>query len=289
MKKKKLILLTFVFMMLSTACGAGIDLPFRTEMKTGPTLSEPIQVESPQGQPPTDVTLSFGAGTLKILPNPGQGFIRGTATYNVKDFKPEIINQPGIVKIKQGNFKLNAVPKVNQRIKNEWSLAFSNNPMDLTIKSGGYTGKYEFGGLGLTELHISDGAANVDLSFSTPNPADMHAFRYETGASNITMDHLGNANFQTMLFESGGGNYHLDFSGMLRRNASIFIETGLSRLVITVPTDTAATAQFEGPLSRVSAKGAWQKSGEDYIQHGSGPQLTFTIETKAGTVTLQNP
>lgn len=276
-------------MLLITACGAGIDLPFPTEMKTGPTVSETLRIPSPQGQPPTDVTLSFGAGTLTILPNPGQDFITGTATYNVKDFKPVLENRPGIVKIKQGNFKLNAVPKVNQKIKNEWSLAFSDHPMDLTIKSGGYTGNFEFGGLGLTELHISDGASNVDLSFSTPNPLDMHALRYETGASNISMDKLGNANFQTMLFESGAGNYHLDFSGMLRKDASIFIETGLSRLVITVPADTPATAQFEGPLSRVTTKGAWQKSGEDYIQQGSGPQLTFTIETKAGTVTLQNP
>jgi len=282
-------LISLIFMTLITACGAGIELPFRTEMKTGPTVSESLQVASPQGQPPTDVTLSFGAGKLNILPNPGQDFISGTATYNVQDFKPEIVNQPGILKIKQGNFKLNAVPKVNQRIKNEWSLAFSNHPMDLTIRSGGYTGNFEFGGLGLTELHISDGASNVDLSFSTPNPEDMHALRYETGASNITINKLGNANFQTMLFESGAGNYHLDFSGMLRRDASIFIETGLSRLVITVPADTPATAQFEGPLSRVSTHGAWQKSGEDYIQHGSGPQLTFTVETKAGTVTLQNP
>ncbi len=289
MKKFLGILSTLVFMMLSTACGAGIDLPIRTEMKTGPTVSESIQVPSPQGQPPTDVTLSFGAGTLNILPNPGQDFIAGTATYNVQDFKPEIVSEAGIIKIKQGNFKLNAVPKINQRIKNEWSLAFSNNPMDLTIRSGGYTGKFEFGGLGLTELYISDGASNVDLSFSTPNPEDMHALRYKTGASNITLDKLGNANFQTMIFESGAGNYHLDFSGMLRKDASIFIETGLSRMVITVPSDTPAKAQFEGPLSRVSTKGAWQKSGEDYIQNGSGPQLTFIIETKAGTVTLQNP
>lgn len=289
MKQKLLLLITLVLLAGSSACGIGIDLPFRSEMKTGPTVSEPIQVSTHGGTSPVHVTLSFGAGKLTILPNPGQDFISGTATYNVEDFKPEVTAESGKITLKQGNLKLNAFPKINQKIKNEWSLAFSNVPMDLTIKSGGYTGKFEFGGLAITDLHIADGASNVNLSFSTPNPSDMHAFRYETGASNITMENLGHANFQTMIFESGAGNYHLDFSGNLRKDASIFIETGLSRLVISVPENTPASAQFEGSLSQVNVKGAWQKMGDEYLQEGSGPRLTFTIETNAGTVTLKNP
>ncbi|MBS3751418.1 MAG: hypothetical protein KGY39_07950 [Anaerolineales bacterium] len=286
----------FIFLFLAalsiltlSACGAGIELPFRSEMKTGPTRSESIRIPIPTGETPVDVTLSFGAGKLIILPNPGNDFISGTATFNVEDFKPVITTENQDILIKQGNLKLNAVPKINQKIKNEWSLAFSSYPMDLTIKSGAYTGKFEFGGLAITDLHIADGASNVNLSFSTPNPSRMHAFRYETGASNITMEKLGNANFQTMLFESGAGNYHLDFSGSIQQDTSIFIETGLSRLKITVPEGTPAVAQFEGPLSKVSGKGNWQQMGDEFLQEGQGPKLNFTIQTKAGTVILQNP
>lgn len=289
MKRTIPLFLMMILIATVSACGAGIDLPFRTEMKTGPTQTESIQIPIPTGDPPIDVTLSFGAGKLTVLPNPGDDFISGTATYNVEDFKPTITSESDKILIKQGNLKLNAVPKINQKIKNEWSLAFSSHPMDLTIKSGAYTGEYEFGGLAITDLHITDGASNVTLAFSTPNPSGMQAFRYETGASNITMEKLGNANFQTMLFESGAGNYNLDFSGSLRQDTAIFIETGLSRLVITVPQGTPATAQFEGPLSKVTAKGDWEQIGEEYSQNGEGPRLTFTIETKAGSVTLQNP
>jgi hypothetical protein len=289
MKRIIPLFLMLLFITTATACGAGIDLPFRTEMKTGPTQTESIQIPIPAGDPPINVTLSFGAGKLTILPNPGDDFISGTATYNVEDFKPTVTSESNKISIKQGNIKLNAVPKINQKIKNEWSLAFSNYPMDFTIKSGAYTGEFEFGGLAITDLHIADGASNVTLSFSTPNPSRMQAFRYETGASNVTMEKLGNANFQTMLFESGAGNYSLDFSGSIQQDASIFIETGLSRLVITVPQDIPATAQFEGPLSKVNAKGNWEQIGEEYVQGGEGPKLTFTIETNAGTVTLQNP
>jgi hypothetical protein len=117
----------------------------------------------------------------------------------------------------------------------------------------------------------------------------MNAFRYETGASNINMENLSNANFQTMIFQSGAGNYTMDFSGVLQRDASVFIETGLSRLIISVPDGVQAEVNFEGPLSKVLTSGNWEESGDEYILLGDGPKLTFTIETKAGTVTLQNP
>jgi hypothetical protein len=207
----------------------------------------------------------------------------------VEDFRPEWAQEEHQITLKQGNLKLDAVPTINQKIQNEWNLALSDYPVDLTIRAGGYSGNYEFGGLAITDLHIADGASNVNLRFSQPNQAEMNAFRYETGGSNINLEKLGNANFQTLIFQSGAGNYQLDFSGVLRRDASVFIETGLSRVTITVPEGIPASAQFEGPLAKVSARGNWEQIGEEYFQTGQGPEIIFTIETKAGTVTLKNP
>ena len=205
------------------------------------------------------------------------------------DFKPEVTVDENGVTLKQGSLKLNAIPTINETIKNDWSIAIKNHPVELSIKAGGYSGDFEFGGLAITDLHIADGGANVKLKFSTPNTIPMNAFRYETGASNITMNKLANANFQTMIFQSGAGNYNLDFSGLLQRDASIFIETGLSRLVISVPDGVPARVNFEGPFSKVTMSGDWQQEGNEYYLEGQGPRLNFTIETKAGTVTLQNP
>jgi hypothetical protein len=117
----------------------------------------------------------------------------------------------------------------------------------------------------------------------------MASLRYETGASNISMEKLANANFQTMIFQSGAGNYNLDFSGFLQQDSAVFIETGLSRVVISVPDGVPAEVNFEGPLSKVITSGNWQQVGDEYHLEGQGPRLTFTIETRAGTVTLQNP
>lgn len=288
--KNYLRLLLYLALVFSVSgCGIGIELPFETEQKTGPTVTELVQIPVPNIPTPLDLNLAFGAGKMVLLPNSGPDLVSGTATFNVADFKPEVTIDEFSVSLKQGNLKLNAIPTIDETIKNEWSLALKNIPLELEIKAGGYTGDFEFGGLAIRDLHIADGAANVKLKFSTPNTEAMNAFRYETGASNISMEKLANANFQTMIFQSGAGNYNLDFSGLLQQDASIFIETGLSRLVISVPDGVPAEVNFEGPLSKVITQGDWQQLGEEYFLEGQGPRLNFTIEIKAGTVTLQNP
>jgi hypothetical protein len=288
-KTSTLITLSILLSIILSGCGINIELPFKTEQKTGPTVTDQLKIPVPDSPPPLDLNLSFGAGKMTLLPNPGDDLISGTVSYNVTDFKPEITNDDNGVTVKQGNLKLNAVPTINETIKNEWNLAIMNHPIELNIKAGGYSGDFEFGGLALSNLHITDGASTVKLKFSTPNTVEMNSLRYETGASNITMEKLANANFQTMIFQSGAGNYNLDFSGILQRDASIFIETGLSRLVISVPDGMPAEVNIEGPFSKVILSGDWQQSGDEYFLDGQGPRLIFTIETKAGTVTLNNP
>ena len=289
MKNHLRVLILLGMVIFLTGCGIGIELPFKTEQKTGPTVTEMVQVPIPDISPPLDLNLAFGAGKMTLLPNSGSDLIAGTASFNVADFKPELTIDEYSVSLRQGNLKLDAVPTIDETIKNEWSLAIKNYPIELEIKAGGYSGDFEFGGLAIKDLHIADGAATVKLKFSTPNTEIMNAFRYETGASNINMEKLANANFQTMIFQSGAGNYTLDFSGLLQRDASVFIETGLSRLVISVPDGVPAEVNFEGPLSKVIVNGDWQQIGDEYFLEGQGPTLTFIIETKAGTVTLQNP
>jgi len=211
-KNTRVLLFTMLMAITLSGCGIGIELPFKTEQKTGPTVTELIQVPIPDAPIPLDVNISFGAGKMILLPNPGTDLLSGTVMYNVVDFKPEVTVDENGVTIKQGNLKLNAIPTLDETIKNEWSIAIASHPIELEIKAGGYIGDFEFGGLSLSDLHISDGGSTVKLKFSTPNATEMNAFRYESGASNITMEKLANANFQTMILQSGAGNYDLDFS-----------------------------------------------------------------------------
>lgn len=287
MKYNQFILIVMIAALFLVGC---VELPFKTETKTGETITEMIEIYPPGGAViPLTLDLTFGAGTFSLIPNPGSALLSGSAVYNVSDFKPEITVTEQKVTMKQGSIKINAVPTLDDRIKNEWSLALSAFPVDLTIRAGAYKGNYELGGLSISNLHIVDGASTVDLTFTTPNQYQMNTFRYETGASDINLSKLANANFQTLIFQSGAGNYNLDFSGTLQRDASVFIETGLSRVIITVPKGIPAEVRFEGPLAQVNVKGDWLESGEVYRQGGEGPALTFIVEISAGTVTLRNP
>lgn len=184
-----------------------------------------------------------------------------------------------------GDGEFRAFPAFNE-LKNEWDLKLGDEPMELVIEAGAYDAKYEFGGLSLTDLSITDGAADVELSFSKPNPSRMNLLRYESGASNVKLDGLANANFSTMSFHAGAGDYTLDFSGELQRDAAVDVETGFSNLILVFPEGSAAVVTVESGASNINAGPGWEQSGNRYTLDGEGPRLTILIEMGAGNLTL---
>jgi len=274
-------LLTFIAILALTALACGINAP---EPPTpSPEVTEEINVDYPDSKE-ISLKLSFGAGDLTLAPG-AERLVEGTATYNYEDFKPEIVEDGGNVEIKMGNVEFPNFPAFDN-LKNEWDFKLGAEPIDLRIDAGAYDGTYEFGGLALSNLTIQDGAANVELNFSEPNLTEMSSFRYSTGASDVSMTGLANANFSIFDFASGAGDYTLDFSGELQRDASVKIETGLSNIIIIVPDGVHAIVTVEGGLSNVNAGSGWSRSGDTYEQEGEGPTLTFIIEMGAGNLTL---
>ena len=277
--KAKLISAFLVLAVASMACGFNIDLP---KMPTpGPEVTDQISVPTPKTDN-VSLRLTFGAGDMTLAPGASQ-LVEGTATYNYAAFKPEVNIDGGNAQVKMSEIK--SLPSF-ENLKNKWDLKLGDTPMDLTIESGAYNGTFEFGGLSLNNLTIKDGAANVELAFSDPNPVEMSTFKYETGASDVKMSGLANANFSMMDFSSGAGDYTLDFSGKLQRDASIKISSGLSNVIVVVPEGVDAVVTVDSGASNVNAGSGWSKNGDVYTQKGDGPTLTFVIEVGAGNVTL---
>lgn len=277
--RTKPVLAFLVLTLVSMACGFNIDLP---KLPTpGPDVTDEITVPTPKTGD-ASLRLTFGAGKMTLAPGASQ-LVEGTATYNYAAFKPEV-NIDGVnAQVKMS--KVNSLPSFDN-LKNEWDIKLGAAPMDLTIESGAYEGDFEFGGLSLNNLTIKDGAANVKLAFSESNPIEMSAFRYETGASNIKMSGLANANFSIFDFSSGAGDYTLDFSGKVQRDASIKISSGVSNIIIIVPEGVDAVATVSGGASNINAGPSWSQNGDVYKQKGTGPTLTFVIDIGAGNVTL---
>ena len=160
--------------------------------------------------------------------------------------------------------------------------------MQLTINAGAYQGDLELGGLALKSLEVSDGAADVRVNFSEANLVEMDTLRYITGASNVKLGSLANANFASMIFRSGAGDYTLDFSGSLQRDAVVTIESGISQVVIVIPIGTPASVNFNGGLTSVTKSSQWSQSGNTYTQPGEGPKLTINVDMGAGNLELRS-
>ena len=202
--KTKLISAFLVLALASMACGFNIDMP---KMPTpGPDVTDEITVPTPKTDE-ASLRLAFGAGEMTLAPG-AKELVEGTATYNYAAFKPEVNIDGGNAEVKMSEIK--GIPSFDN-LRNKWDLKLGDTPMDLTIESGAYDGTFELGGLSLNNLTIKDGAANVELTFSEPNKVEMSTFRYETGASDVKMSGLANANFSIFDFSSGAGDYTLDF------------------------------------------------------------------------------
>jgi hypothetical protein len=279
--KTKIILAFIALAFASLACGFNIDLP--KAPTAGPEVTDEITVAIPDADE-VSLRLSFGAGDLKLAPG-AKNLVEGTATYNYSEFEPVVKVDEGDVHIRVGDKEFNGRPAF-KNLKNEWDFKLGDTPMDLTIESGAYSGIFEFGGLSLNTLTIKDGAANVELAFSEPNLVEMSTFRYETGASDVKMTGLANANFSLFDFSSGAGDYTLDFSGDLQRDATIKLSSGFSNIIISIPEDVDAVVTVDSGASNVSAGSGWSKNGDVYKQKGDGPTLTFVVEIGAGNVTL---
>ena len=275
----KIISIILILALSALACGFSFSIP--QAPTPGPDVTTNITVSAPTSGA-TRLTIAFGAGDLKLSPG-AKDLVDGTATYNVPDLKPVISTQGGDIQIKQGELQNFAYPR---QLHNEWDLQLGSAPMDLTVNAGAYNGTYELGGLSLTSLTVKDGASNVKMSFSQPNASEMSLLRYETGASSVKLSGLANANFSTLIFNSGAGDYTLDFSGALKRDATITISSGLSNLILVIPQSTDAVVTTESGLSNVNAAPGWSQNGNVYTQSGSGPTLTFIIKTGAGNLTL---
>jgi hypothetical protein len=280
---RKLLPVLLVLVLGLSACGFYISLPFT--ITPGPLVTEQIDVPAPANATQSvDLSLGFGAGILKVYPG-ADALVSGTAKYNIPDFKPTVTVNGSTVRIEQGNWRLKGIPDLNN-IKNEWDLSLGNQPINLSIEAGAYQAEYQLGGLALTNLVVKDGASDVKMDFTSPNLAEMKLLNYQTGASNVSLTGLGNANFTSLIFHSGAGNFTLDFGGELKRDGSVNIETGVSNTTLVIPSGIPVQLTVDGGLSNVSYGSGWSRSGYVYTQAGTGPQLTIVVHVGAGNLTL---
>ena len=270
-------------LLASLACTINIGVP-RTQ--TTETQTFTVNEPAPEGTGPAEVSINMGAGTLNIAGS-GEGLIQGTIKYNVKDWKPSITTAGRKVTLQQGSTKgISGFPSSD--VVNDWVLQLTDQlPLALTINAGAYQGELDLSGLRLQSLAINDGASKSSVVFKEVNPEKMETFTYKTGASQVKLEGLALANFSEMSFESGAGDYTLDFTGgKLSQAADVQIKTGVSNVTIRVPAAMNVKVHNLGAVSNVDTQGTWTVESSTYTASGAGPQLTINIGMGVGNLEL---
>jgi hypothetical protein len=280
MKPLKIAILVFVALTLM-ACSFTVNVP---SVDTGITNTLEINEQALSGVEDNQVIIEMGAGTLSIS-NGASGLINGTVEYNVEDWKPQITRSASRITLSQNNSSNVGIPDGD--IKNDWKLKLGEDPIDLTVNAGAYEGKLDLSGLSITNLRISDGASKAVVQFDSLNPVEMDELSYKTGASDVELLGLGNANTKNIYFDSGVGSYTLDFSGDIQNDIYVRIQSGMSDMTIIVPDNARAKVELNNGLSNIDASGTWTMSGSSYECGTTGPLITINLDMAIGNLQLK--
>jgi hypothetical protein len=262
------------------ACSFSFNVP---RADTGEVQVVSIDEPLPPAGTEIDVEIHLGGGTLDLAGG-ASGLAEGSIRFNVEEWRPTVDRTDTSLRIEQGDPAAGLT--LGNEVINEWSLHLGDVPMALTIQAGAYSGSMDLSGIPLRRLNVSDGASDVRLSFTSPNPEEMQSLSYQTGASTVSLTGLGYANFSDMTFSGGAGTYTLDFSGGLRRDANVTLESGVSSVRLEIPAGTTAEVVVGGALNNVDTIGHWAQSGETYRLEGTGPTLRIFVDMGVGTLSL---
>jgi hypothetical protein len=161
----------------------------------------------------------------------------------------------------------------------------------LTIETGASDFDLDLGGVPLSRFMVRQGAGKFELGFTQPNPEHMELLEISSGAAAIELENLANANFSELRLSGGAASYELDFGGVLSRDAEVSIETGISGIVVSIPSSTAARVTAETTLGSVDVGDGFTKSegafSTEAALRGDGPVLRIRAGVRLGSLQLR--
>ena len=162
--KKQLIFAALALLIATLACSFQ-NIGMRTIDTQEITISETL----PKNLTETKLVFQMTGGEFSIQPD-ANGLVVGTIRYNVAQWEPEFTRSNHRYEITQVNpLKVSGIP--TDDILNQWDLRLSPAlPLDLTIEGGASKNIFNFSGLQLINLAITQGASDTTIQFDEPNP-----------------------------------------------------------------------------------------------------------------------
>jgi hypothetical protein len=250
----------------------------------------PIQVAHPSvGNPQLRIAL----GACRFRARPGEGDEWVTGTYNdPTDRRPlRVGEEEAGVTITEAEPSFERIQAVFGGMPRYEVELGNKRPFALTIETGASDFDLDLGGVPLSRLMVRQGAGKFELGFPQPNPEPMEILEISSGAAAIELENLANANFSELRLSGGAASYELDFGGVLSQDAEVSIETGISGVVVSVPSSTAARVTAETTLGSVDVGDGFTKSegafSTEAALRGDGPVLRIRAGVRLGSLQLR--
>jgi hypothetical protein len=250
----------------------------------------PIQVAYPSVDNP-NLRLALGACRFTARPGEGDEWVAGTYSDPTDRRSMRIVEEETGVTITESEPSFEQIPAVFGGVP-RYEVEFGKQrPFILTIETGASDFDLDLGGVPLSRLMVRQGAGKFELGFPQPNPEPMELLEISSGAAAIEVENLANANFSEMRLSGGAASYELDFGGVLSRDAEVSIETGISGVVVSVPSSTATRVVAETTLGSVDVGDGFTKSEGAFSTEaalgGIGPVLRVRAGVRLGALQLR--
>ena len=186
MRKALACIALVVLAMTGSACDVGpVTL---TEIETGPTVTEEINVPVPDAGTASEVEISMGGGVLSIGAGDVDGLVKGTVAYNVPELEPSVQISGNRVIIQQGDIEGKKLPVGNwSGVENRWDLILGKAPMVLTVNAGAAQAKLTgLADLAASKITMRGGAGDFTLDFGGDLKQDMQV-AIDAGAAQVTI------------------------------------------------------------------------------------------------------
>lgn len=162
-------------------------------------------------------------------------------------------------------------------------------PIDLHLELGAAKALLDVGDLSLTALRVDAGASDTRIIFGAPNRVAMRELTINTGAANVELVSLANANAEAIEVKTAVGNVELDFGGRWTRDVAVSVDMAVGSLEVTVPRDVGVRVEVGRVLTRVSTPGFTARDGGLVSEEWdtAAHKLTLRVKTVLGSVDVK--
>lgn len=235
-----------------------------------------------QGAQPVALEVHYSAGTLRLGPAESRVLYRMQVRYDEDRAEPLTQWNPdtrelrlGVSGRQRGEHHLKEGSQANIQVTRDV-------PLDLRVHFGAGEADLELGGLRIENLEVSTGASETDVVFAAPNPIVAERVEFNSGAAQLTVRGLGNANTERMEFNGGVGGTTLEFSGRWDRNANATIRIGLGAVTLRIPKTLGVRLSRSSFLTSFDTPGLVKRDGRFYSANWESARLRLNIDIEAG-------